>query len=119
MKRIILIAMASLLLATMIQAAEGPTATLNISNAEVRQVLPIYKEASGLELFVDSRVTMVHSAITLKSTEPLSKAEIAKRIEKALLHQARVVVTRLEDRRASVTYNDALPLAPVKNSPEK
>src|SRR5512140_1095549 len=119
MKRTILITVTSLLLGSFIEAAPGPAGTLNITNAEVRQVLPIYKEATGLELFVDSRVGNVHSPVTVTSAEPLSKAEIAKRIEKALLEQARVVVTHLDDRRVSVTYNDALPRASAGGSSAK
>ena len=119
MKRTVLVFVTSVLLVTLTQAADDPTSTLNITNAEVRQVLPIYKEATGLELFVDSRVGNVHSPVTVTSAEPLSKAEIAKRIEKALLEQARVVVTHLDDRRVSVTYNDALPLALAGKPPQK
>jgi type II secretory pathway component GspD/PulD (secretin) len=119
MKRIFVPLLTSLSLAAMTLAAEGPTQTFNFTNAEVKQVLPVYKELTGLELFVDSHVAMVYSPITLQSSEPLSKAETMKRIEKALLEQARVVVTHLDDRRVSVTYNDALPVVSVKKSPGK
>jgi len=48
-----------------------------------------------------------------------TKAEALKLMEKALIEQGGVVITRLDDKRASVTYNDALPIAPPSNSPDQ
>src|SRR5690349_15035961 len=108
MKRTLIAALTTFLLAAAAFAAEEPSATINFKNADVDQVLKVYKTLSGLELVLDSRIKTVHSTINLQTSESLKKAESIKRIEKALLHQAGVVVTRLDDKRASVTYNDAL-----------
>jgi hypothetical protein len=95
-------------------AADEPKGTLDFKNAEVQQVLPVYKAMSGLDLVVDSRIRSVHSPITLQISAPLGKGEATKLIEKALLEQAGVVITRLDGQRASVTYNDALVVIPAK-----
>ena len=85
-----------LFLSTCAFAADFPADSFNYQNATVGQVLPIYKELSGLELVVDSRVKNV-------------------RIEKELLEQAGVIITHLDDKRASVTCNDALTITKAKN----
>ena len=57
----------------------------------------------------------LHPAITFHSYSGISKADALKFIEKALVEQAAVVVTQLDDKRVSVTFNDALlPLKPAK-----
>ena len=104
-----------LFLSTCAFAADFPAGSFNYQNATVGQVLPIYKELSGLELVVDSRVKNVRHWINWKSTEALSKAEATKRIEKELLEQAGVIITHLDDKRASVTCNDALTITKTKN----
>ena len=114
MKRIPLPVLAIAFLCACALAADEPKGTLNFKNAELQQVLPNYKALSGLDLVVDSRVKTVRWPVTLQSSEPLSKAEAMKLIEKALLEQAGVVITRLDGQRASVTYNDALAITPVK-----
>jgi type II secretory pathway component GspD/PulD (secretin) len=114
MKRIPLTLLASAFLCACALAADEPKGTLNFKNAELQQVLPNYKALSGLDLVVDSRVKIVRWPVTLQSSEPLSKAEAMKLIEKALLEQAGVVITRLDGQRASVTYNDALAITPAK-----
>jgi hypothetical protein len=119
MKRTVLPLLAILFVALLAFAANEPQGTLDFKGAQVEQVLPIYKAMSGCELFVDSRVKTVPASINLRSSQPLVKAVAIKRIEKALLEQARVVITRLDDKRASVTYNDALPVVSPSESSEQ
>lgn len=114
MKRILLPLLASSFLCACALAADEPKGTLDFKNAEVRQVLPIYKAVSGLDLVVDSRVKTVRWPVTLQSSEALPKAEATKLIEKALLEQAGIVITHLDGQRASVTHNDALAVTPAK-----
>jgi hypothetical protein len=83
---------------------------LDIKNADPSQVLRIYKGVSGLELIIDSRAKTVAATITLSSLVPMTKEESLKLMESALVKQAGIVITRLDDKRASVTYNDALPI---------
>ncbi len=63
----------------------------------------------GAECLVDSRVKAVQVLITIPESSPPTAAEVRRLIEKALLVQARIVVTRLDAKRVSVTFNDALP----------
>ena len=75
-------------------------------------ILQIYKPMSGLELVIDSRAAQVHTPILshVKQTESFTRAEALKLMEKNLLEEAGVVITHLDDKRVSVTYNDALPI---------
>jgi len=90
--------------------------TLRIVTAKVEQVLPIYKELSGFELVVDSRVKSVRSLVSVESAKTLSKENTVKLIKKSLLEQAGVVITPLDEKKVSVTYNDALPIKVPKDN---
>ena len=114
MRSILLLSFLSLFVRLHALAAEEPKGRLNIKDFDVQQVLPFYKDISALELVIDSRVKTVHSSITLQISEPLPKAQAVRLLEKALLEQAGIVITRLEGERASVTYNDALPIVAAK-----
>src|ERR1017187_748800 len=80
--------------------------SINFANNEVSEILGVYRTLTGMDLVVDSRVKTVHHLITLQA-KGASHDEEVKLIEKALIDQAGVVITRLDDKRASVTYNDA------------
>jgi hypothetical protein len=83
---------------------------INFNGIDVDTVLATYKGYSTAELVVASNVRNIH-AITLHATDV--SAEVGQHlIEQALLKQAGVVITRLEDKRISVTYNDRLKLEP-------
>jgi len=87
------------------------TGTINLVNVPVGDVLETYRSVSKSKLVIASDVRRLTHGITLhaKAVSP----EVARQaIEKALLKQARVVVTRLDDERVSVTYNDQLELQP-------
>jgi hypothetical protein len=79
----------------------------------VEKVLEVYKLLSSRELVISSNLKGVHPSITLR-LQDTPKTEVMKAIEKALLEQAGVVITPLDDKRISVTFNDALPLTPAK-----
>ena len=112
MKRMVLAVLTALFVALPALAADEGIGLIDFKNAGVDQVLRLYQSTSGLELFVDSHVNKLGCTVNLRSSAPLTKTEALKRIEQALLDQARVVITRLDDKRASVTCNDALPIAP-------
>src|SRR5712691_2992023 len=77
-------------------------------NAEPAALLEAYRAATGLELVVASNVNEAPGKITLVSKGTTSPSEAARLFERALLEQAAVIVTRLDDKQASVTYNDKL-----------
>jgi len=114
MKKILLPLFASLSLCFCTFAADYPAGSINLANATAQQVLPIFKEISGLELVVDSRVKTLRVSITFLSPEAKSKAELIALIETTLREQGGIVITRLDDKKASVTYNDALPIKKTK-----
>lgn len=73
------------------------------------QVLALYKDLRGVELVIDSKVKTVNHPINLQAGN-ISKEEVAKALEKALLEQAGIVITKVDDKKVSVTYNPALPI---------
>jgi hypothetical protein len=79
-----------------------------------KKVLEVHKQFSGRELVISSELKFFHPPINLK-LQGVSKTNAMKAIEKVLLEQSGVVITPLDDKRISVTFNDALPLTPAKN----
>jgi hypothetical protein len=113
MKQNLLLWLTTLLLSVCAVSADEPKRTVNFINTPLEKILPIYHELSGLELIESSEVMKLHTAITLRTAVPVSKADMVKLMEKALVDQAGVVISRLDAQRASVTYNDALPIIPA------
>jgi hypothetical protein len=93
-----------------------PSGRIDFTNAKVPQVLEIYRALAGVELVTDSRVRTLPDHITLQAKAD-APAQGAKLLEKALLEQAGVVITRIDDKRVSVTYNDALPITQTEKAP--
>lgn len=115
MKRTIILLVASLLLALFSSSAEDTKAVstvIELNGLSASQVLSLYQKLFGHELIIDSRAKAVRSAITIhaSSAPPLPKEEVIKRFREAFLKQAGIVITPLDDKRESVTYNDALPV---------
>jgi len=94
----------------------GPPGTIHFDDSQptidVQGILQIYKPMSGLELVVDSRAAQIHTRFLshAKNTDQFTRAEALKLIEKNLLEDAGIVITHIDDKRVSVTYNDALPI---------
>ncbi len=107
MKPTRIISLACLICTFSFAVGEESTGVFKFVNAETAAVLEAYRGATGLELIVASNVREAHP-ITLKSKGPTTSSEAARLIERALLEQAAVIVTRLNDKQASVTYNDKL-----------
>jgi hypothetical protein len=82
---------------------------MDLPAAAPQQALGLYEHISGLALIQDSHVVSVHKLIHLHGSMS-SRSEVMKFIEKDLMEQAGIVITRLDDKRASATYNDALPI---------
>ena len=112
MKKIFLLVLMGLLLSLRSFCADE-SGGINLKNVPVAQVLDIYKNLASRELVISSEIKKVHASITLR-LQDASRVEATKAVEKALLEQAGVVITPLDDKRNSVTFNDALPLTPAK-----
>jgi hypothetical protein len=82
---------------------------------DVQGALKIYKEWSGYELVVDSHVAEIHTPIDYSQafSAMYRTSDAVKCLEKVMLDQAGIVITHLDDKRVSVTYNDALPIKNV------
>src|SRR6266704_1653689 len=78
---------------------EESSGVFKFVNADPAALLEAYRAATGLELVVASNVHEAHRPITLESKGPTTYSEAARLIERALLRQAAVIVTRLNDKR--------------------
>jgi hypothetical protein len=92
------------------QETNKTSAGINFVNVEPARILDIYKAETKRELIIASNVRLANHHITLHF-HGLSEA-VPALIEQALLKQAGIVITSLDDKRASVTYNDQLKLQP-------
>ncbi len=87
------------------------TASINFVNVPADKILDVYKASAKSELIIASDVRWTTHSITLHAVAV--SPEVAQRmIEQALLKQAGIVITRLDGKRVSVTYNDQLELEP-------
>ena len=85
------------------------------STAPASRMLESFRELSGLELTIASNVTNASRLpITMEVSQGkrLESAEAVRLMEREMREQAGIIITRLDDKRASVTYNDALPTKP-------
>jgi hypothetical protein len=84
---------------------------------DVQGVLVLYKAISNSELLIDSCAAKVVTPIkyAVEAGKSFSKEEALKLMEKTLLEKAGIVLTRLDEKRVSVTYNDALPIRKAKS----
>ena len=105
--------LAALLICFCSLSAEESKAVIDFNGVSPDQALDVYARLSGLQLITDSHLKSVHTPIFLHNSK-LSSSEMMISIEKALIEQAGIVITRLDDNRVSVIYNDALPITKVK-----
>jgi hypothetical protein len=113
MKRILLLLLASLFMPLFTPYADDANAGGSVIHFECMPpslVLDVYKDMSGLEFVVDSRVKTVRSPISLhiEGSPPPSTEEVLKQMREVFIKQAGIVITRLDSKRESVTFNDAL-----------
>jgi hypothetical protein len=85
--------------------------TIGYENVPVSEVLDCYKALTKQELVISTEVRRASHGITLHA-KVVSVEATRLLLEQALLKQAGVVLTRLDDHRVSVTYNDHLELQP-------
>jgi len=114
MRTNILPILTALLLSLCWLSADEAKAKIDFNGTDQQQVLQVYAKLSGLELITDSHVRHLKSNIVLHNSG-LSNSEMMASVEKALIEQAGIVITHLDDKRASVTHNDALPITPSKH----
>jgi RNA polymerase sigma factor (sigma-70 family) len=81
--------------------------TLVWPGIDIQTALETYKSISGLELEIAPNAK-VFTQIKLDTPEAVSKDEAMKLMEKALKEQAGLVIKRLNDKQASVTYDPSV-----------
>lgn len=91
------------------QNTNNITTRINFVHVPVDRVLDMYKQSSKSELIIASDVRQATHSITLHAVG-VSPETLQQMIEQALLKQAGIVITHLDDKRISVTYNDQLKL---------
>jgi hypothetical protein len=92
-----------------------PRGALNLNGTSVNQSLTLYALYTGKKLVTSSHALNLTTTIILQPDVELKESQAIALLEKALREQAGVVMTRLDDQRISVTYNDALPITVVTN----
>ena len=80
---------------------------MNLVGVPVDSALNIYRGATESELVIASNVQLAKHTITLQASN-LHSQDLAPLVEHALLIQAGVILTRLDEKRVSVTYNDRM-----------
>jgi hypothetical protein len=90
-----------------------PSFLINLNGVRSDLVLDYYATLSGMQLVASSNVNSRAAKIVIQPLIDLKKSELLRAVEKALLEQAGIVVTKLDEKRVSITYNDALPVNAV------
>ena len=83
-----------------------PRGCLDFVNAEIPQVLDLYRSITGKELDMPRNAGIPRGRITLQQRAPLPRSELVKLIETALREQGGVVLRHLDDKRVAVSYDD-------------
>jgi hypothetical protein len=94
------------------QDTDKITSNIEFVNVPVDKVLDVYKTFTKSELVVASDVRRATHGITVHAAGVFPRETVREMIERSLLKQAGIVITHLDDKRVSVTYNDKLELEP-------
>ena len=94
----------ALLVAAIAQAQTSPKTSIRTKASSVSRALAVYSKFSGKELVIEPEATNQSKTIKIDftATNALTEAECAKVIESELRKQADIVITPLDDKRASV-----------------
>jgi hypothetical protein len=99
---------------TVIGTEECHNLSLDFTNIDAQTVIAGYAKLSGLELIADSHTKVVRTPISVQAYE-LPQSQQISLVERALKEQAGIVITRLDDKRAAVTYDSVLPIKKSKD----
>ena len=115
MKRFLVLFVGVTFVSFVVFSAEEPKDIgINMTAMPLDQLLSLYQRMSGWQLIQSTQAREHLGNVTLRAKN-LSKSEALRLIEKALVDQTRIVITRLDDKRVSVTFNDALPIIRPKD----
>jgi hypothetical protein len=88
--------------------------SLDFTNIDAQTIIAGYAKFSGVELITDSHAKVIRTPISVQAYE-LTQSQQISLVERALKEQAGIVITRLDDKRAAVTYDRALPIKKPKD----
>lgn len=93
------------------QSTNKVTGSIKFVNVSVSDALETSKAVAKCDLIIASDVRRANHSINVHA-KGVSREVVEQMIKQALLKQAGIVITRLDDKRVSVTYNDKLELQP-------
>jgi hypothetical protein len=88
--------------------------TLDFTNIDAQTIIALYAKLSGLELITDPHAKVIRTPISVQAYD-LTESQQISLVERGLKEQAGITITRLDDKRAAVTYDSALPIKKPKD----
>jgi hypothetical protein len=88
--------------------------SLEFTNIDAQTIIALYAKLSRLELITDSHAKVIRTPISVQAYEITQSQQISL-VGGSLKEQAGIVITRLDEKRASVTYDSALPIKKPKD----
>ena len=88
--------------------------SVDFTNIDAQTIIAVYAKLSGLKPITDLRTKAIHTPISVQAYEFTQSQQICL-VEAGLKEQAGIVITRLDDKRAAVTYDSALPIKKPKD----
>jgi len=79
-----------------------PAGAVHFVNADLRQVLAIYREAAQAQIELEERLETLPASISFTNTEPLIRAQLIGLLDDALLEQAGILVAHPETNRVTM-----------------
>ena len=92
-----------------------PQGLLKFNETASSQIFQYYKILTGKTLVISAHVPL-GARITIQPDMALKVSEAIALTEKSLLDQAGIILTKIDEQRVSVTYNEALPVSIVKDA---
>jgi hypothetical protein len=112
MRKILPLVLVCLFINCFAAMADEPTGTMYFKNANLTQMLNFYQQLSGRGLQIEPSVTNLNVHLTLRTTNVVTKNEAIQLIEQTITNQAHVIITKTDEKHASVTLDSAKPSKP-------
>jgi hypothetical protein len=98
--------------------APGKIEAFAFTKMHAGQMFQIYQELSGLELAISPEArSESRRTVTVSSQTPLTNAEVCQLLENAFREQAGFIITKSDDKKATVTFDAKLPIKPLTPPP--
>ncbi len=90
------------------------------TDMEASDMFQIYQQLSGLEVVISPGAMSASKrtvTVSVSGNTPMTNAEVCQLLEKALREQTALIITKTDDKKATVTFDAALPIKPVVAPP--